>query len=1522
MNRVFVSYSRRNRTFAERLARDLSDAGLDVWVDFRQIHAGEMWEQEIYRGIERCEMVVVCLSPDAVHSEWVQREVNTARELEKVILPVMAVDALAELQQEPTLQWLLKIHFILFEDNYETAFPELLRALPGRRRVGAYDVVDPEKVSNPFKGLEAFQQTDAAFFFGRETLIDKSLARLREDRDLRFLAVVGASGSGKSSLVRAGVLPALRAGKLPNSETWRLAIFTPGERPVSALADRLSPLMANGEASSIAAMLHESPDYFDVLTDYTLEGAPDTARLVLVVDQFEEVFTRASDTEAEKFLQILWHAVAKPDGRAHVLITMRADFFDRLSRYPDLAALFEQENMVIVTEMTPPELLRSIEGPARAAGLTYDAGLSQRILEEVRRQPGSLPLLQYALKELFLRRDGLRLTTEAYEEIGGVQQALAQHAETVYQQFSAAEQSIMRRVMLRLVEVSDSGEATRRRITREELQFRDVSEHVVQELIDELTASESRLLIASRQITAKGDNSRPVTYIEVSHEALIREWERLKDWVADNLENLRLGGEILQAATDWRTSSQDKAYLLTGNRLLRAQDWLKEADASPLQRAFLQASIEEEARRRQERAEEIELQLELQRKANNRQRLFITVLVVAVVISAVLSFIAFLAQQDATRQAEVAEEQTIRAEEAQANAEFNLQRAISLSLSASAQRELDAFNIDQAAALAVNANLVDLDQGDIPAQSEQMLADVVFHPGTRHIYDTDGVLPSGVALSPDGTRAALAFGSQINILDVTVEAVETDGDPSNLILRLPLDGTQGHTENITALAYSPAGRLIASADNVGTIILWDVSTNTPIYTLQTHTEAVNSVKFNANGTLLVSGGEDQQVILWDVTSGTPTNILTNFGAAVRDVAIHPNDTIIAAVGEDTGVRIWNLGDGQSNVLGNETVPGHTGFVNVVTFGASDNTNLLFSGGQESEIIAWNFITGRVIDRLDEHEAPLTSIVYTPSGNTFFTGDEDGVVIWWDGLARRQIAAFGDHVGSITALSVDAQATTLFSGGDDSIVRVWDLVDPSSIGTLEVSSSRQRTQAMFSGDDRLILTASSNGNVLLWDAQQQLIMQQFVGGHADEVEIMAATLSPDAQTLVTADNAGVIVLWRTRTGTPVAVLDDTVDDIDGHQAPVQTITYFDDGTRAVTGAADGSIIIWNLQTPGIIASFAPGAKNVLGHQEPVNDIAVHPSGAFIFSASDDGLLIMWDINQAAAIAEYDFHNDSAINAVDFHSSGEFAISGAANGTVVLWNTSGDLTTREGRESVITRFDAHDGMVTDVVFSPVRSQFASASLSGELSLWDIRRFLDASEDDAIDALETAIGGTGSILALRSFEAPLLSSFVNLDFSNDGQTIVAGLTNGEVKLFRVLAFQSDLLSYMAAFREVPLLTGAQRELFQMDPVEQEVDGVIFEDPYPYTLPTSTPSSAWNQLDVGQIAIVNTTNGDLLFVRSTPGGEVIARLEDGTRSTIVGGPQEADGLNWWQIVTGDGVEGWVAANDGTLQLLVPDGY
>jgi hypothetical protein len=299
-----------------------------------------------------------------------------------------------------------------------------------------------------------------------------------------------------------------------------------------------------------------------------------------------------------------------PDGQTVVLLTMRADFFDRLSAYPDLAGLFEQENMVIATDMTPDNLRLSIEGPAAAVGLVYEHGLTDRILEDVREQPGSLPLLQYALKELYERRDGRRLTFEAYEEIGGVRRALAQHAEDTYTEMNAAQQDIMRQVLLWLVEVSETGEATRRKVRRAELMFRDVSDAAVGEVIDLLTASGSRLLIASREIVAEqAEDGEPNVWLEVSHEALIREWDRLTGWVAEDEEGLRYGGELLKAASEWERADRQTDFLLHGARVDRALLWLETADANDLQRTYIQASATERDRLRAEEQTRIQHEL-------------------------------------------------------------------------------------------------------------------------------------------------------------------------------------------------------------------------------------------------------------------------------------------------------------------------------------------------------------------------------------------------------------------------------------------------------------------------------------------------------------------------------------------------------------------------------------------------------------------------------------------------------------------------------------------------------------------------------------------------------------------------------------------------------------------------------------------------------------------------------------------------------------------------------------------------
>lgn len=1399
MNRVFISYSRRNRTFTERLARDLSDAGLDVWVDFRQIHAGEMWEEEIYRGLERASIVILCLSPDAVTSDWVQREIGIAREQEKFILPVMAVNALDMLAQVESMAWLLQIQFIDFEGlGYEIAFPELLKALPGKRRLSSYDYVDDENIPNPFKGLEAFQQTDSAFFFGRDSLIEKSLERLQQTRKTRFLAIVGASGSGKSSLVRAGILPAIRAGKLPNSETWRIAIFTPGDRPITALAQRLSPFIEGRDASELDHILHHQPSIFPAVIDDVLEDAPPEAQLILVVDQFEEVFTRSGEVEAENFLTILRYAITAEDGRVHVLITMRADFFDRLTRYPMLAELFEQENMVIVTEMTADELLRTIEGPADAVGLTYERGLPQRILDEVRRQPGSLPLLQYALKELFQHREGRQLTIRAYNQIGGVQKALAQHAEKIYAELGRAQQVIMRRLLLRLVEVGETGEATRRRITYDELLLRDIPEDVVQDLLDKLTDSNTRLLIANRQITARGDDERPVIYYEVGHEALIREWARFREWIADNLENLRLGSEILQSANDWQSSNYDTAYLLTGTRLSRAEAWLDDEDATPLQREFIQVSISEMQRQENLDRNRIERELALQRTAGNRLRLTLAVVIGALVMAIVLAGWAILSQQET-------EKQRIVAENAEQRALANLRRAISLSLSAIANRELDNANTLQATKLAVNAVLIEQDHNNISEISERSLADMIYRPGVRQILDNSAVRPHNLVLEKSGQLGFGTAGTAIVVWDVvTGEAVrQWEGD-----------ARYGHRALIRSLIYNAERDWLVSGDADGKIIIWNALTGEPLRQLTNDSSSeIESLDINQAGNLLIAA-QDQYIIVWDTDTRAIKFVLPGFNpsSTVYNIAINSAGNAIAGMDVDQ-VIIWRLSPNivqRQYTLTTQDGTGHGDAISALRF--IPNSNLLVSGDVAGGVIVWNYSLNRLLERFSINTGGIERIIYNEANNSVIASDNLGMITSWSlSSPRRLLYQMRDHANAVRSLSVNAEMNILASTDINGNGYIWDVTNLADGEVLSIGQP-QTTYPAFSHDGSEILLYSSN-TIMIFDAKTHEIIQQW----ADFPRGLS-------KVIFSADSSQLFVLHNNQTVSVIDRANNTrhtiLSDMGAYHSNIHPITdfiVFPDDDHAVFADYAGNITIWSIETDHLMTFIPPKIdKDAIGHENGAITLAAHPDGKSFFSASEDGILILWDVATGDAWGVYEGHNNEPVTAIAFHPSGDYALSGAGDGRLILWDTSAGYERRSTRQALLKRFDAHAFAILDIAFSPVREQFATVSGDRRLVIWDIRNIIrPATTLDTMQLLAQQSPDSAQAFDMRVFELTGDNNYTNVGFSPDGQAVLSGQTREIARIRQVFPFPDDMLTYIANHRHVEPLTNAEIELYQIGSV-----------------------------------------------------------------------------------------------------------
>ncbi len=481
---------------------------------------------------------------------------------------------------------------------------------------------------NPYRGLELFDVEHAPLFFGREALTEWLLDALKRKPSAvenRFLAIVGASGSGKSSLARAGLLAALKDGKLDGSAAWPRAICRPGAEPFFNLAKALTGLAPESVSAVVFDRLQGRKDgerSLHVAAGLVLGEPPRAERLVVLVDQFEEVFTLCND-EAERrdLIANLLHAATVAGGRTIVVLTMRADFYPRCASYANLAAALS-DHQVLVGPMTEDELRRAIDRPARLAGLEPEPGLVELLVDDIRGRAGALPLLQFALQEVWRRREDYRLTIRTYREIGEIEGALQRKADAVYETFTDEQKELCRRIFLRLVQPGEGSEDTRRRASLRELLPDDPMQAVaVQAIINRLADPESRLLTTERQQTASGEGT-----LELAHEALICGWPQLRTWIETDRAGLRTHLRLTDAAKEWADAASEakEATLYTGARLAVASEWAASHrdELVALEAPFLSASQEHE---RQKKADEAEknrrlAEAETQRAEAERQR--------------------------------------------------------------------------------------------------------------------------------------------------------------------------------------------------------------------------------------------------------------------------------------------------------------------------------------------------------------------------------------------------------------------------------------------------------------------------------------------------------------------------------------------------------------------------------------------------------------------------------------------------------------------------------------------------------------------------------------------------------------------------------------------------------------------------------------------------------------------------------------------------------------------------------------
>jgi len=1229
---------------------------------------------------------------------------------------------------------------------FQLTAPGLRREFPPLRTPGA---MASRTALCPYRGLLSFDESDARLFYGRERLAAGLAAKLiSRGADGGMVVVTGASGSGKSSLLRAGLLPILARGqRVQGSERWPRIVMTPTKDPLAELAIRLAAV-GGPDALAVREGLARHPDQAHLavrsavlaaaaLRDEEAQAPADhDARLVLIVDQFEQVFTLNSDPDGEDtrqaFITALCAAAGNPVGPeqvppALVVIAVRGDFWDRCTAVPELVGAL-QDGMFVVGPMTESELRVAITGPAQEAALRIDPGLTETILGDLRvagedRSAGVLPLLSQAMALTWEHREGDRLTSRGYAQAGGISHAVQTGADRVYDALPAGQQMLARDVLRGMTVATREGGYARRPVTRDDLYtgLPGAARPDIDAVLDAFAGERLAVLDENR--------------VQLAHDVLLRAWPRLHGWLEEDQADWIAYGQLSEAAASWHDGHEDRSFLYRGARLAGLQQAVTRWSANPArspsltgtERGFLHESRRQETR------------------SNRVRRGAVALLAVVALVAAGTAWFAF--------------GQRSSAEASSREAIFNQVTAEADELSStdtSLASELDVLAYQMKPTSATYTRLLS-DEG-IPLST---------------VLDVQAGAVDSVAFSPDGRLLAGGTGSGLLLWNVSDPAAPR-----------ALGGTLAGRSAVNSVAFSHDGRTLAAATRSG-VLLWDVSDTAHPRALGSlgGRSAFDSVAFSSSSGIL-AGASASGVQLWEMGDpadpqplGGPLDGTSSFAA----VAFSPNGRTLAGAAGPS-VLLWDVTDpAHAQQLHDQLGPlpysdGHPSDILSVAFSPDGRT--LAAGAEDNDAHLWQVTDPAKpasLGYLHNDTDSVTSVSFSPVGDMLATGsDDDTATLWNDAYPpsfQLLYSALKGHTGAVQSVAMSPDGNILATGSADHTIRLW------SIPRTVLTGHTDYVDALALSRDRGVLASGSpDGTVRLWNVANPASPALLSAAISAPASYNALSFSPDGSVLaagVSGSNTspgGTVQLWQTADPAHPTLLGRPLTGFGNY---VATVAFSPDGRTLAAGGIDGTIRLWDVTDP---ASPVPLGKPLTGFSEGIQSVAFSPDGRTLAAGSPDGTIWLWNVASPAdpvPLGELRAGDDGGVYSVAFSPDGRTLASGEGDGNIQLWNVS-DTARAVADGPPLT---GHTDVVYSVAFSPDGRTLASGSFDETFRLWNV----------ADPARAQAIGG------------PVTSSQNYLNavvFGPGGHTLMAADGDYTVRIWN--------LNAAAAVRDVCATTG----------------------------------------------------------------------------------------------------------------------